>query len=275
MTKQELRKIIFEADTKAGKSFDVWLLVAILVSVLVVLLDSVPDLKLRFGTWFYSIEWVVTILFTVEYIVRLYTSPKKWKYVISFFGIVDLLSILPTYIGFFVAGSEALLIIRILRLLRVFRVLKLIPFMHESEILIESLKKSKQKILVFIYAVLLLTVLTGTLMYLVEGADNGFTSIPRSIYWSIVTLTTVGYGDIAPQTLLGQALASVIMILGYGIIAVPTGIVGAEISKANVRDSLNSTTCDTCGDDEINVDDNYCKTCGVHLKNEKPSDSDR
>jgi voltage-gated potassium channel len=263
MTREKLKEIIFEADTPSGKRFDVWLLVAIIVSVLVVLLDSVPDLNQRYGSLFYIIEWVVTILFTIEYFIRIYISDKRLKYLTSFFGIIDLLSILPTFLGLFIVGSHSLIAIRILRLLRIFRVLKLIAFMNESDVLLNALYRSKQKIFVFIYAVMILTVIVGTLMYIIEGADSGFTSIPRSIYWSIVTLTTVGYGDIAPQTVLGQTLASVIMILGYGIIAVPTGIVGTELRKAAV--SKSKKVCPYCKFDGIDIDDVFCRKCGYQL----------
>lgn len=263
MTKEELKRIIFEADTPSGKRFDIWLLVAIIVSVLVVLLDSVPELNQKYGAAFYIIEWVVTILFTIEYFIRIFISDKKLKYVVSFFGIIDLLSILPTFLGLFIVGSHSLIAIRILRLLRIFRVLKLIAFMNESDVILGALQRSKQKIFVFIYAVLILTVIVGTMMYIIEGAESGFTSIPRSIYWSIVTLTTVGYGDIAPQTVLGQTLASVIMILGYGIIAVPTGIVGAELRKNNLAKS--KKVCSYCKFDGIEADDIFCRKCGYQL----------
>ena len=233
MNKERLHEIIFEADTRAGRNFDIALLIAIILSVIMVMLESVQSISEQFSTLFTVLEWSFTLLFTIEYILRLWLTRKSVKYAFSFFGLIDLLSILPTFLEVFIAGSGSLMAIRIFRLLRVFRVLKLVHFLKEAKVLSDALRASRQKITVFIFAVFTMTVLMGTIMYLVEGGINGFTSIPRSIYWAIVTLTTVGYGDIAPQTVLGQTLASIIMILGYGIIAIPTGIVGAEVSKAD------------------------------------------
>ncbi len=233
--KERLREIIFEADTAAGKAFDVGLLIAIVFSVVAVMLESVASFKAKYGDVLDGFEWIFTILFTAEYLLRIYLTGKPLKYIFSFFGIIDLLSLIPTYLGFFFVGSHSLLVIRSIRLLRVFRILKLARFLGEAESLVSALKASRSKITVFIFAVLCLTVVMGTVMYMIEGGENGFTSIPRSIYWAIVTLTTVGYGDIAPQTVLGQVLASIIMIFGYGIIAVPTGIVGAEIAYSKKR----------------------------------------
>ena len=263
-TRKELREIIFEADTPAGKQFDVVLLWAILISVLTVMLESVESLRISYGDFFRAIEWGFTILFSIEYIVRIYTTDKPLKYIFSFFGLVDLLSIIPSFIGLVLTGTHALSVVRTLRLLRVFRVLKLGQFLKESDSLLKSFKAARQKIVVFLFAVLMVTVILGTLMYIVESREAGFTSIPRSIYWAIVTLTTVGYGDIAPQTVLGQVIASLIMIIGYGIIAVPTGIVGAEIGKSQKKDELQAQPrCQSCQAPLPNAAVRYCSECGA------------
>ncbi|MEQ9438671.1 MAG: ion transporter [Cyclobacteriaceae bacterium] len=232
-TRKKLYHIIFESDTPSGKAFDVALLVAILLSILLVMLESVQRINVQYGEWIKIGEWLFTFLFTVEYIIRIYCAPRRWKYVVSFYGIIDLISIIPTFLSIFIQGSQFALIIRALRLLRVFRVLKLTHFLGEAEVLRRALRQSMAKITVFIGVVLVLIFIVGSSMYLIEGPANGFTSIPVSIYWAIVTLTTVGYGDIAPQTIAGQTLASIVMILGYGILAVPTGIVSVEISRAD------------------------------------------
>ena len=265
MMKQRLHEIIFEADTRAGRNFDIALLIAIVISVIVVMLESVQSIKQEYGHIFDIIEWVLTGAFTIEYLLRVWITKKSFKYIFSFFGIIDLLSILPSFLGFFVVGPSSLTAIRILRLLRVFRVLKLVQFMKEATVLINALKASRQKITVFTFAVLTLTVLMGTVMYLIEGGENGFTSIPRSVYWAIVTLTTVGYGDIAPQTVLGQTVASIIMVLGYGIIAIPTGIVGAEVFKADSAEDISTQVCQSCSAEGHDVDAEYCKYCGEKL----------
>lgn len=230
--KQTLYDIIFEADTPAGKAFDVALLGFILLSVLIFCLDTVPSLYALYSDLFIWLEWVITLLFTVEYGLRLYCAPSAFRYATSFFGLVDLLSILPTYLGLLIPGVQTLAVLRGLRLLRVFRILKLVRFLDEATVLTSALKASLRKIIVFLMAVTCLVIPLGTLMYLIEGPEHGFTSIPESIYWAIVTLTTVGYGDISPETPLGKGVACVIMILGYGIIAVPTGIVSAELTEA-------------------------------------------
>ena len=229
--KRTLHEVIFEAETPAGKNFDVALLWLIIISIFVVMLESVDSLWQQFGFMFSGLEWFFTILFTLEYVVRLITVKRPWKYAVSFFGIVDLLSIIPTYLSIVFVGSHYLLVIRTLRLLRVFRVLKLGRMMSESQALLQALQASRHKIMVFLSTVLAMVVILGTTMYMIEGGENGFTSIPRSIYWAIVTLTTVGYGDIAPRTVIGQALASMVMIIGYAIIAVPTGIVTSELTN--------------------------------------------
>ncbi len=231
--KEKLYHIIFESDTPAGKAFDVALLIAILLSIMAVMLESVQSIRLRYGEAIKAVEWFFTVIFTIEYVLRIYCAPRRWAYVTSFYGIVDLVSILPSYLSLFILNTQYVLIIRGLRLLRVFRVLKLTHYLGQAEILKTALKQSVAKITVFIGAVLTLVFIVGALMYLIEGPENGFTSIPLSIYWAIVTLTTVGYGDIAPQTVPGQILASVVMILGYGIIAVPTGIVSVELSRVD------------------------------------------
>lgn len=261
--RKRLHEIIFEADTKAGKAFDVGLLIAIIISVVVVMLESVRSLDIKYATEFDTLEWVFTILFTGEYFLRIYVTNKPFKYIFSFYGIIDFLSIIPTYLGLFIGGAEPLLVIRSLRLLRVFRVLKLSRYVGESNQLVSALVASRRKILVFLFAVLAVTVVMGTAMYLIEGRKNGFDSIPHSIYWAIVTLTTVGYGDISPHTWAGQMLASVIMILGYGIIAVPTGIVTSELTKPN---NINNTeVCQNCGEDTHIDKSKYCRSCGHSL----------
>lgn len=230
--KKEAYSIIFDTDTFWGRFFDIALLLCILMSVFLVMLESVKGLQVKYGETFYFLEWGFTLVFTAEYALRIWISEKPKRYIKSFFGIVDLISIIPTFLSLFLIGAHSLMIIRSLRLLRVFRVLKLAHFLGEASQLREALKASRAKIIVFIGTVTILVTIMGTVMYLIEGGKNGFTSIPRSIYWAIVTLTTVGYGDIAPATIAGQAIASFIMILGYGIIAVPTGIVTAEIGNS-------------------------------------------
>ncbi len=259
-----LHEIIFEADTKAGKIFDIALFWAIGISVLVVMLESVPSLNIRFGNWFHIIEWGFTILFTIEYFLRIYSVKRPLKYMLSFYGLVDLLSILPTFLGLYFVASHSLRMIRVLRLLRVFRVLKLFSFTAQAQQLVTALKASRQKIIVFLLSVLILVILLGTLMYLIETPEAGFTSIPRSIYWAIVTLTTVGYGDITPQSVSGQALASVIMVIGYAIIAVPTGIVTAEIVKSR-PENTNTQACPACGKQGHDDNAKFCKFCGKAL----------
>ncbi|MEH0154905.1 ion transporter [Limibacter armeniacum] len=261
--REKMHEIIFEADTFWGKLFDVVLLILILCSILVVMLESVADFAAQYGSLLKTLEWVFTILFTIEYIARVYSVRRPIHYIYSFFGIVDLLAILPTYIGLVMAGGHALTVIRALRLIRVFRIFKLGRYLGEGKILIMALKASRFKITVFLLTVISLSIILGTLMYLIEGSDSGFTSIPRSIYWSIVTLTTVGYGDIAPQTAFGQFIASLIMILGYGIIAVPTGIVSVEL--ANAQHEISTQSCQNCGREGHDHDAEYCKYCGERL----------
>ncbi len=263
-----LHEIIFEADTPAGKWFDLLLILSILASVLVVMLDSVAQVKVRYGAYLYRLEWGFTLLFTLEYLLRLSCVKNPGRYAVSFLGLVDLLAILPTYLSLMLPGSQYMIVIRILRVLRVFRVLKLAPYVGETAILIRALLASRRKITIFLLTILTLVVIFGSLMYLVEGADNGFTSIPRSIYWAIVTMTTVGYGDISPKTNLGQALASVIMILGYAIIAVPTGIVTAELSQASQK-KISTQACPACMAHGHELDAVFCKFCSERLNPEK------
>jgi len=259
-----LHTIIYEADTPIGKAFDIFLLTAILFSVLAVLLESVSSIEIKFGNFFRIFELIITLLFTVEYILRLIAVKKPMKYVLSFYGIVDLLSILPTYISLFLGDIHYLLIIRAIRLLRVFRIFKLARFLNEADHLWRALRASRPKIIVFLITVITIVLIMGSIMYLIEGAENGFTSIPRSIYWAIVTMTTVGYGDITPQTVPGQILASTIMVLGYGIIAIPTGIVTAELAISS-RSMLTTQACPSCTKEGHESDAVHCKFCGTEL----------
>lgn len=262
-----LHEIIFEADTKEGKYFDIALLVAIVLSVVVVLLESVQSYFERYTDLFWALEWFFTFIFTIEYFLRLYSVKSSFKYAKSFFGIIDLISILPTYISIFFGGTQVFMVIRIFRLIRVFRILKLTHLLIQGRLIIESLKASKEKIFVFLFVVILATFSFGAIMYFVEGVKNpGFDSIPRSIYWCIVTLTTVGYGDISPVTPLGQFLASLLMILGYSIIAVPTGIVTANMVNIFKRESdFNTQVCPNCAREGHDLDASFCKYCGEEL----------
>ena len=254
--------IIFGTDTRNGKRFDVILLWAIVISVLLVVLESVPSIRLRYGYPLHIAEYVFTFLFTLEYAARIWSTRWPRKYIFSFFGIVDLLAILPTYIGLVFVGAHSLMVIRALRLLRIFRVLKLARFVSEADVMVKAFQASRRKITVFVFAILTITIIFGTLMYMVESPESGFTSIPRSIYWAIVTLTTVGFGDITPQTALGQAIASVVMILGYGTIAVPTAIMSAEIMRAG---SDIGKECTNCHATDHLSDALYCRKCGTQL----------
>ncbi|MGQ4809844.1 hypothetical protein NKDENANG_03280 [Candidatus Entotheonellaceae bacterium PAL068K] len=259
-----LHEIIFEADTPAGKAFDVVLIVSIACSVCTVMLESVGWVEALYGSLLRTIEWFFTILFTLEYALRLLCVTRPRRYVTSFFGVVDLLAIAPTYLSLLLPGSHYLQVIRALRVLRAFRVLKLALYLREAQLLKQALVASRRKIAVFLFTVLTLVVIIGSLMYVIEGKVHGFTSIPRSIYWAIVTLTTVGYGDMAPQTSMGQGLAALVMILGYGIIAVPTGIVTVEMSRANSPE-VSTQACLACAAEGHDVDARYCKYCGTKL----------
>jgi len=258
-----MHEVIFEADTPAGRLFDLLLFVAIAASVAMVLLESVEPVRTEHGTALRIAEWSFTGVFTLEYACRLYAVQRPWKYAVSFYGAVDLLAIVPTYVSVAVPGAQSLLVIRALRLLRVFRVLKLVHFVDEAHQLRVALRGSLRKVTIFLGVVLTVVVIVGALMYLIEGAENGFTSIPRSIYWAIVTMTTVGYGDIAPQTVAGQTVAAIVMVLGYAIIAVPTGIVSVELARAG-RD-VSTTACPSCASDGHDIDARHCKYCGAPL----------
>ncbi len=262
--RHSLHEIIFEADTPTGKLFDVLLIVSIVFSVILVMLDSVNSIQLSYGHLLYLGEWVFTILFTIEYILRLYSVGRPLSYATSFFGVVDLMAILPTYLSIFFPGTQYLLVIRILRVLRVFRVLKLVQYVREARILMQAMRASGRKIVVFLFVVLSLVVIFGSLMYIIEDPQSGFTSIPQSIYWAIVTLTTVGYGDISPQTGLGQTLAALIMIIGYSIIAVPTGLVTAELTQS-YKKSISTQSCPQCSAEGHDPDAGFCKYCGAKL----------
>ncbi len=259
-----LHEIIFEAETPFGKAFDVSLLVAIVLSVVVVCLETVAEVRAVYGARLRAAEWLFTIVFTIEYLLRLACVGRPWRYARSFFGVVDLLAIVPTYLSLAVAGTQSLIVIRALRLLRVFRVLKLAHFVGEARLLHAALRASSRKIIVFLGGVMTVVLIVGALMYLVEGAENGFTSIPQSVYWAIVTMTTVGFGDVVPQTVPGKILASAVMILGYGIIAVPTGIVTVEIAGA-LKHSTRTESCQECGAEDHASDAEFCKYCGTKL----------
>ncbi len=257
-------EIIFEADTPAGKLFDVALIATILLSVVVVSAETVPGVRARLGPQLRLAEWVITILFTIEYVLRLLCVERPAAYARSFFGIIDLLAVLPTYVSVIWPGTQALVVVRVLRLLRIFRVLKLVQYVSEARTLRRALQASSRKIFVFVFVVFTVVIIVGATMYLVEGPAHGFTSIPVSIYWAIVTLTTVGYGDIAPQTALGQLLSAFVMILGYGIIAVPTGIVTTELVREERR-GASTQNCRVCAAEGHDADAAFCKYCGTRL----------
>ncbi|MCR9164571.1 MAG: ion transporter [Nannocystaceae bacterium] len=263
--RERLAVVIFGTATPAGRAFDVALLLLIVASVLAVVLESVEAIGTRFRLALRVLDWVFTILFLAEYVVRIWVARDRLRYVFSFFGIVDLLSILPSFIGIFISGAHSLLVIRVLRLLRVFRVLKVVRMLGEANQLLSALRASFAKITVFMGAVLTVVVVMGATMHLIEGAENGFTSIPRGMYWAIVTMTTVGYGDIAPATVLGQAIAALLMLLGYGILAVPTGIVSAEYVQAARSDGPAPVECQECGAKGHPTDANFCRVCGTEL----------
>ncbi|MGB1269845.1 MAG: ion transporter [Flavobacteriaceae bacterium] len=274
MTKQQLKKnwknklheVIYEADTPAGKWFDIVLLILILTSIVVVMLESISSIEALYAHELNIAEWIFTILFSFEYLARIVSIKKPKEYIFSFYGIIDFLSTIPKYLSLFFIGSHALIALRALRLLRVFRILKLARFIGEGNEMSKALKASRARISVFLLAVFMLCIILGTVMYMIEGGtDSGFTSIPRSVYWAIVTLTTVGYGDIAPVTGFGQFIASIIMILGYAIIAVPTGIVTSEMSKKTYKPHLNTQNCPSCSASNHRDDADFCYECGHKL----------
>lgn len=267
--REKLRTVIFGTHTSAGKTFDVILLWLIVTSILCVIVESIPEARAAYGWWFYRIDWIFTLLFTVEYALRIYSTRDRTKYIFSSWGVIDFLSIVPSYITLLVSGYQFILVIRVLRLLRIFRILRLFRFISEGELLTKALRASIYKIIVFMTFIFILVILLGTLMYIVEHGNPGFRSIPSSIYWAIVTITTVGFGDIVPVTYLGKLISSVIMLAGYAIIAVPTGIVTAEI--ANSRHNKLPLVCRECK--HVNTfDSKFCSNCGDSLLEEKLSD---
>jgi voltage-gated potassium channel len=267
--REKLHEIIYEADTPTGKLFDLLLLVAIIASIILVMLESVSSIDTKYHDFLNVSEWVITILFSIEYIARIVSVKRPSNYIFSFYGIIDLLSTIPKYLSFFLVGSQSLVALRALRLLRVFRILKLTRYIGESTNLVRALKLSRARIAVFISFIIILCVILGTIMYLIESEEgSGFTSIPRSVYWAIVTLTTVGYGDIAPHTPLGQLIASVIMILGYGIIIIPTGIITSEMTRAQRANiPTNTESCPNCATSNHRDDAEFCHHCGHKLNN--------
>lgn len=260
--RKKIKSIIFGTNTRAGKAFDEVLIVAITLSIATVFLDSVSEYNKNYGIYFYIAEWTFTILFTLEYLLRIFCIRRPLSYVFSLFGIIDLLSILPTYLSLFFPGTQVLSIIRILRVLRIFRILKLVQYISEVKFLIGALISSKRKIFIFFFVIMNIVIILGSVMYLIEGEESGFTSIPISIYWAIVTLTTVGYGDIAPITPFGQAVSAIIMLIGYSMLAVPTGIITSELSTAK-KDEKNTISCIVCEADDLDIKSQFCFKCGA------------
>lgn len=265
--RDKIKLVIFGTDTRGGKLFDVVLIATIFLSILMVLLDSVAEYNQKYGELFHIAELVFTALFTIEYLLRIYCIRRPASYIFSFFGVIDFLALIPTYLSLILPGTQVLTVIRVLRVLRVFRVLKLVQFMGEADLLMNALIASRRKIFVFLFSVMNIVIILGSVMYLIEGEAAGFTSIPRSIYWAIVTLTTVGYGDISPMTNLGQSIAALIMIIGYSIIAIPTGIVTSEINF--ISKEPDKIKCIVCGDKTQNDDSKFCSSCGSKLTNQK------
>jgi len=263
---QRVYEVIFGYESRAGKLFDLVLIIMIVSSVAAVLLDSVASVHARYGVQLLRLEWLFTFLFTIEYGLRIYSTSDKRGYIFSFYGLIDLFSILPTYIAFLVPAAQSLIVIRIMRVLRIFRILKLFRYMGEANLLLTALMNARRKIFVFLFSVLTLMVIFGALMFIIEGPEHGFTSIPESVYWAIVTITTVGYGDITPQTPLGQFIAALAMISGYAIIAVPTGIIGAELMNEfqahNRRNVIEGRVCESCKATGHDLDARFCKYCG-------------
>lgn len=266
LSKERLYEIIFEADTRAGRIFDLCLIVMILISILLVILDSIRHINERYNTILRTAEWAITFIFTIEYLLRIYVVRRRFRYLVSFYGIVDLLAILPGYVVFMFSAGQNLIVLRAIRLLRVFRILKLNRYTSAGRFLALAMVRSREKVLIFFAVILALVVIFGTIMYIVEGEENGFTSIPVGIYWAIVTITTVGYGDFTPSTGMGQFIASMIMIMGYAIIAVPTGIITSEIIK--LPSAGNTQVCPNCFHDMHDDDAVFCKKCGTKLNTE-------
>lgn len=264
-SKEELFEIIFEADTKKGRFFDIILLISIVYSIILVMLSSVKEIETEYHNFLIYSEWILTVFFTIEYIMRLIVAPKPIKYAKSFYGIIDLLSVVPTYLALFITGGHAFMVLRSLRLLRMFRIFKLSRYIQGASTITKALKSSLPKISVFLFGVIMIVIIVGSFMYLIEGEKNGFTSIPRSIYWAIVTLTTVGYGDISPQTDLGQFISSVVMIIGYSIIAVPTGIISGEMLSATKDNQYCTQVCPGCMKEDHDTNATFCKHCGTKL----------
>lgn len=263
---RQIHTIIFEADTRSGRRFDIALMVFIALSILLVNLESVPSINTRYGDFLYIMEWILTIFFTIEYLMRVYCSLRPKNYIFSLYGIIDLLAILPTFLSIFIAGSQSLIVIRALRLLRVFRIFKMVGFLNQGTFIVNALRASRDKIFIFLFFIFLMVNIVGSIMYLIEGGSNsGFDSIPRSIYWAIVTMTTVGYGDISPVTELGQFLAAVVMVMGYAVIAVPTGIVSSEMIGSKREEEISTQVCMSCGKEGHDVDAVYCKYCGEDI----------
>jgi voltage-gated potassium channel len=271
LLRKKIYVIIFRSDTPAGRLFDLALLFLILLSIFSVALESVAEFRKNYIAYIHVIEWTCTILFTLEYILRIYAINRPKQYIFSFYGLVDLVAFLPTYLSFFLAGTQFLVVVRAFRLLRVFRILKLSRFLSEGNILKQALQNSMHKIVVFLATVLTVVTIMGTIMYLIEGPDNGFESIPMAIYWAIVTITTVGYGDVSPQSPLGQFFASILMIMGYGIIAVPTGIVSVEMAKAT---ELAKKRCPACKAPLTDAESKFCAYCGIKLSDFKTQNGD-
>lgn len=262
MSRQRLYQVIFESDTRGGRQFDIALMGLIVLSLVIVVLDSIESVAARFPLTLSALEWTITLLFTIEYAARLYCSPQRLRYALSFFGVIDLLAILPTYLALFFPELHALLDVRVLRLLRIFRVLRLTLYLAEFRFLGEALAASRRKILVFLMTVSMVVLVMGTVMYVVEGPRNGFSSIPTGVYWAITTMTTVGFGDITPKTDLGRVIASLMMLMGWGVLAVPTGIVTAEMVSSRTHGAFTAHTCPACGATDLAAGDRFCRHCG-------------
>lgn len=262
--RNQFNEIIFEAETPAGKIFDIGLLIAIVLSVITVICESVPYLRADYASEFFILEWIFTIIFSIEYVLRIYSAYPRTKYIFSFYGLIDLLSILPAFVGIFISGAHSFMIIRAFRLLRVFRVLKVSRYSRAGETLMLALRASREKIGVFLFTIFTTILLVGTLMYLIEGEESGFTSIPKSIYWAVVTITTVGYGDLTPNTAVGQFFSGLLMILGYAIIAVPTGIISVEVARTE-KLKPSAISCPECNTSGLDPRSKFCNNCGARL----------